>query len=87
MIVLVDFEKAFDLVRLKFSMTTFDIFNFCKNVKQWIKTLLGMDENSGFQAVTVVNGNILRRTNLDRGCRQGYLFILTIKLLALLLKK
>ena len=43
-----------------------------------------MGENLGFQAVAIVNGNISRRINVDRGCQQGnpiagYLFILAIE--------
>ena len=67
MILLIDFEKAFDSVSFKFIMTTLNNLNFGENFKQWIKIILGMDDNSGFQAVTVVNGNILRRINVDRG--------------------
>ena len=90
MILLINFEKGFDSVSLKFIMTFFDIFNFGKNFKQWIKIVLGMDKNSGFQAVNIVNGNISRRINVNRICQRGnpisgYLFILSIKILALLL--
>ena len=80
MMLLIDFEKAFDSVSFKFIMTTLDFFKFGENFRQWIKILLGMDDNAGFQAVMVVNGNISRRISVDRGCRQGdpisgYLFI------------
>ena len=52
-----------------------------------------MDEGTNFQAVTVINGNISRRINVERGFRQGdlisgyLLFILAIEMLALQLKK
>ena len=89
---LVDFEKVFDSVNLGFIMTTLDIFNFGKFFEEWIKILLGMNQNSNFQALTIVNGKILNRLEVARGYRQGdpisgYLFILAIKILALSLNK
>ena len=72
-------------------IATLDIFNFGENFTQRMTILLGIGENSGFQALTVVNGNISRRIDVDRGGGQGdpivgYLFILAIEILALLLK-
>ena len=73
-------------------MTSLDIFYFGEHFKDWIKILLGMTEGTNCQAVTVVNGNISRRITVEWGCRQGdpisgYIFILTINILALCLKK
>ena len=42
MILLIDFEKAFDSVSLKFFITTLEIFNFLDKFTQWTKILLGM---------------------------------------------
>ena len=58
----------------------------------WIRILLGMNQNRNCQAVSVVNGIISRRMNVARGCRQGdpisgYLFIMPIEMLALSPKK
>ena len=47
-ILLVDFEKAFDSVSFKIIMTTLELFEFGGSFKQWIKILLG--------SVTVVKG-------------------------------
>ena len=57
-----------DLVNFEFIMTTLDIFNFGEKFKEWIKFLLGMNEDANFQAVTIVNGNLLKRLNVDQ-CR------------------
>ena len=89
---MVDYEKAFDSVSLDFILTTLDIYNFGDTFKDWIRILLGMNDNANFKAITIVNGNISERLNVAQGCRQGdpisgYLFILAIKILALSLKK
>ena len=86
-----DFEKAFDSVSFEFIMTTLDIFNFVENFKDWIRILLGMNQSTTFQAVTVVNGNISKRMNVERGYLQGdpileYIFIMAIEMLAPILK-
>ena len=88
---MINFEKAFDSVNFDFIVTTLDIFNFGERFKKWIRILLGMIDDANFQAVTIVNGNISKRLNVARGCRQGdyilgYLFILAIEILALSLK-
>ena len=64
MMLLVYFEKAFDSVNFDLIMTTLNILNLGGNFKGWIKILLGMTVNSGFQAVTIVNGNISKRLNV-----------------------
>ena len=71
MMLLVDFEKAFDSVNFDFIMMSLDILNLGENFKEWIKILLGMNPNSNFQAVTIVNGNISKRLDVARGFRQG----------------
>ena len=75
----------------EFILTALDIFGFGKEFKTWVTILLGMEEGKKFSAVTVINGNISTPFEIQRGCRQGdpisgYLFILTIEILALLLK-
>ena len=71
MILLVDFEKAFDTVSFEFILTTLDIFGFGENFKTWITILLGMEEGKIFSAVTVTNGNISNPFPIQRGCHQG----------------
>ena len=92
MLMLIDFEKAFDSVSFKFIVTTLELFGFGEVFIRWITITLGMKAGSHFQAVTVVNGNISKPFDVKRGCRQGdpisgYLFILVIEILALMLEK
>ena len=64
MMLMVDFKKAFDSVNFDFIITILDIFNFGEKFKEWIKILLGMNDDANFQAVTIINGNISKRLNV-----------------------
>ena len=92
MLLMIDFEKAFDSVDFRFLVTTLELFEFGEYFITWVKIILGYNEGTQFRAVTVVNGNISKPFEIRRGCRQGdpisgYLFILVMEILALLLKK
>ena len=92
MMLLIDFEKAFDSVNFKFLVAALEMFGFGERFVNWIKIILGCNKGSNFRGVTVVNGNISTPFNINRGCRQGdpisgYLFILAMEILALLLNK
>ena len=92
MMLLIDFEKAFDSVDFGFLVATLEMFGFGEYFVNWIKIILGCNIGTNFKGVTVVNGNISTPFNISRGCRQGdpisgYLFILVMEILALLLKK
>ena len=71
MILLIDFEKAFDSVSFDFILATLDIFDFGENLKTWITIILGMEEGKKFNAVTIINRNISTLFEIQRGCRQG----------------
>ena len=91
MLLLCDFEKAFDSVNFEFILTTLDIFNFGENFKIWITLLLGMEEGKNVSAVTITNVNVSTPFKIQRGCHQGdpisgYLFILAIQILAIFLQ-
>ena len=91
MLLMVDFEKAFDSVDFRFLVTSLELFGFGEYFITWIKIILGCEDGTQFNAVTVVNGNISKPFEIRRGCRQGdpisvYLFILVMEILALLLK-
>ena len=88
LLLLIDFEKAFDTLSWSFihkSLTFF--FNFGPSINHWISTLY---ENSSLQVNQ--GGNYSDRINVECGCKQGdpispYIFILSAEILALLLKK
>ena len=92
MMIMIDFEKAFDSVGFQFIVATLEMFGFGEYFINWIKIILGTKEGTNFRAVTVVNGNISAPFDIKRGCRQGdpisgYLFIMVMEILALLLTK
>ena len=64
MLLLVDFEKAFDSVYFQFIVTTLEIFGFGEVFIKWITIILGIKKDTSFQAVTVVNGNISAPFNI-----------------------
>ena len=58
MLLMIDFEKAFDSVDFRFLVTTLEPFGFGEYFVTWVKNILGCNEGTNFKAVTVVNGNI-----------------------------
>ena len=92
MMLMIEFETAFDSVDFRFLIATLEMFRFGECFVNWIKIILGCEVGTNFKALTVVNGNISTPFDVKRGCRQGdpilgYLFILVMEILALLLKK
>ena len=82
LLLLVDFQKAFDSISFQFIENCLNHFNFPPDLIKWVKLLL-LD----FQASINHCGNISPRFNINRGCRQGdpiaaYLFIIAVELLA-----
>ena len=66
LLLLIDFEKAFDSLSHEFIMQTLDFFNFGEYFKQWIKVFY----DNAFSCI-LVNGHITERFDIGRGCRQG----------------
>ena len=81
-ILLLDFEKAFDTIRWSFIIDSLKVFNFGPEFIQWIKVLYTDTES------TVLNyGHTTGFFKLQRGIRKGcqispYLFIIAVELLA-----
>ena len=81
-ILLIDFEKAYDSLSFEYIKKCLTFFNFSQYIINWVDILL-----HNFSAVINHCGNISKKFNIGRGARQGdplasYLFIICIEILA-----
>ena len=86
LILLVDFEKAFDSLLWRFIHQSLLKFNFGENFIKWISLF-----QHGSNSKIILNGHLSDSFTLHRGCRQGdpispYLFILCSEFLTLAIK-
>ena len=87
MLLLIDFEKAFDSVSHKFVFKALNFLNFGPSIMKWIKLFYSNCMSSVF-----VNGNATKQFKLGRGCRQGdplspYIFLICAEMLGCLIRK
>ena len=81
-LLLIDFEKAFDSLEWSFIDRTLNHFNFGRHIRKWVKIFY-----TNIESCIINNGFCSERFNLQRGVRQGdplspYLFILGAEILA-----
>jgi len=86
-LLLLDFEKAFDTVSWSFIHKTLNAFNFGNTLRKWIQVMY-----NEISSTVTNNGHSSQFFMLSRGIRQGcplsaYLFILVAEVLAIKIRK
>ena len=86
-LILVDFEKAFDTLDWKFIESVFKLSNFGENFLSWIKIL-----QYGSKSQIIQNGYLSDPILLGRGCRQGdpvspYIFVICAEILGIAIRE
>ncbi|WP_419612846.1 reverse transcriptase domain-containing protein, partial [Thiolapillus sp.] len=66
LLLLIDFEKAFDSVSWSFIKKTLNFFKFGPDIKKWIDIFY-----KNTKSCVIVNGQVSTWFSIERGCRQG----------------
>ena len=87
MLLLVDFEKAFDSISWKFMFKVLKFFNFGPDLIKWVSVLYNKAK-----LCVIQNGIFSQFFEIGRGCRQGdpispYLFNLCVEILGLMIRQ
>ena len=86
-LLILDFEKAFDSLDWSFLQKTLAAFGFMNDICNWIKIFY-----TKIKSTISVNGQISNWFDISRGCRQGdpispYLFILCVEIMSIMIKE
>lgn len=86
LLVLIDFEKAFDTLEWSFMDKALNFYGFGSNICKWVKVLY-----ANAQSCVINNGHCSNFFTIKRGVRQGdplspYLFILALELMSAAIK-
>jgi hypothetical protein len=87
LMLMIDFEKAFDSVSWSFLHKALNFFNFGPSIQKWIKVLY-----NGISSCVSINGQYSSWFPISRGVRQGdplspYLYLICAEILSLLIRK
>lgn len=87
LLLLIDFEKAFDSVSWQFINKVLQFFKFGPSLQKWVKILY-----SDIQSCVIQNGHFSEFFEVERGCRHGdplspYLFVLCAEILGLMVRQ